>query len=239
MVSIFFKNSSYTCLKGVNVSQIILPNRTIQDRDSISKCVDKSITSIVIPNTVKKIAPYCFYNCTNLVSVTVPNSVFQINGYAFYGCSALSDLALPDSITWCNQRAFFGCSLLTSISITFSTIPEYAFGNCTSLNSVTLSNNVAEIYGDAFYNCSSLTNITIPESCVYISSRIFEGCTSLLSVTVLSATPPTVGSNMFINGSSSAVIYVPAESVDTYKAASGWSSYASRIQAIPTWSLAI
>ena len=74
------------------MSQIILPNRTIQDRDSISKCVDKSITSIVIPNTVKKIAPYCFYNCTNLVSVTVPNSVFQINGYAFYGCSALSDL---------------------------------------------------------------------------------------------------------------------------------------------------
>jgi hypothetical protein len=29
------------------------------------------------------------------------------------------------------------------------------------------------------------------------------------------------------------IIYVPSASVDTYKAASGWSTYASRIQAIP------
>lgn len=239
MVSIFFKNSSYTCLKGVNMSQIILPNRTIKDSVSIIKCIDKSITSIVIPNTVKKISSYRFYKCTNLVSVTVPNSVTQINGYAFYGCSALTDLILPDTITWCGERVFYGCSSLTSITITFSKIPEYAFGNCTSLNGVTLSNSVTYIGPQAFYHCSSLTNITIPTSCTNISYRVFESCTSLLSVTVLSATPPTVGSYMFINGSSNAVIYVPAESVDTYKAASGWSDYASRIQAIPTWSLAI
>ena len=29
-------------------------------------------------------------------------------------------------------------------------------------------------------------------------------------------------------------IYVPSESVDAYKAASGWSDFASKIQAIPT-----
>lgn len=232
MVSIFFKNSSYTCLKGVNMSQIILPNRTIKDSGSIIKCIDKSITSIVIPDTVKKISSYRFYKCTNLVSVTVPNSVTQINEYAFYGCSALTDLILPDTIRG-GERVFYGCSALTSISITFSTIPEYAFGNCTSLNSVTLSNSVTYIGSNAFYNCSSLTNITVPTSCTTIQGMAFASCTSLLSVTVLSTTPPAVGSNIFYLGNANTVIYVPAESVDTYKSASEWSSYASRIQAIP------
>jgi len=37
-----------------------------------------------------------------------------------------------------------------------------------------------------------------------------------------------------LNGSSNLVIYVPAESVDAYKSASGWSYYANQIQAIPS-----
>ena len=201
------------------MSQIMLKNRTIKDNGSIIKCIDKSITSIVIPNTVKKITAYRFYNCNNLVSITIPNSVTFIGGYAFYGCSALTDLVLPVSpniISWNCERVFYGCSSLTSFSITFSQIPEYAFGYCTSLNSVTLSNNVNFIGSSAFYNCSLLSSVTIQAN-----------------------TPPTLRSGVFSGASSNLVIYVPSESVETYKNALGWSSLASKIQAIPTWSLAI
>ena len=67
-----------------------------------------------------------------------------------------------------------------------------------------------------------------------MGQEAFRYCTSLTSVTVKSATPPTLGFGVFYNGSSNLVIYVPAESVDAYKSASGWSTYADRIQAIPS-----
>ena len=52
------------------------------------------------------------------------------------------------------------------------------------------------------------------------------------SITFLSTTPPTAGINVFEN-MGNIPIYVPAESVETYKAATNWVTYADRIQAIP------
>lgn len=48
---------------------------------------------------------------------------------------------------------------------------------------------------------------------------------------VFAPTPPTLNSNSF--SSSPVAIYVPSQSVETYKGASNWSSYASAIQAMP------
>jgi hypothetical protein len=41
-----------------------------------------------------------------------------------------------------------------------------------------------------------------------------------------------LGNNAFYN-TNNCPIYVPSASVNAYKSASGWSTYASRIQAIP------
>ncbi len=51
------------------------------------------------------------------------------------------------------------------------------------------------------------------------------------SITCNATTPPALGTDVFAN-TNNCPIYVPAASVETYKAASGWSGYASRIQAI-------
>jgi len=65
-----------------------------------------------------------------------------------------------------------------------------------------------------------------------IGNEAFDSCRSLTSVTVEATTPPTLSTDAF-NSTNNCPIYVPCDSVDTYKAASGWSTYASRIQAIP------
>lgn len=104
-----------------------------------------------------------------------------------------------------------------------------------SLTEVTaeMLDGATEIGNYAFYYCSALTSITIPSSVTSIGQSTFYGCSSLASVTVEATTPPTAGASLFYNTHADLVIYVPAGSVDTYKAASGWSDYASRIQAIP------
>lgn len=91
---------------------------------------------------------------------------------------------------------------------------------------------ITSISNYAFFYCISLTSVTIPNSVTNIGSSAFMNCTSLTSVTVKATTPPTLGSGVFYSTHVNLVIYVPAESVDAYKAA--WSNYADKIQAIPS-----
>lgn len=113
-------------------------------------------------------------------------------------------------------------------------INNSAFSNCSGLTSVTIPNSVTTLYADCFNRCSSLPSVTIPSGVTKINDSAFYMCDNLKSVTILATTPPTLGTSVFYSTHNDLVIYVPAESVETYKAASGWSSYASKIQAIPT-----
>ena len=113
-----------------------------------------------------------------------------------------------------------------------TSIGDYAFYNCDSLTSVTLPNSVTSIGYEAFYGCDSLTSVTISSSVTSIGYEAFFNCEFLDSVTVLATTPPTLGTEPF-DSAYILHIYVPAESVDTYKAASGWSDYSGQIEAIP------
>jgi len=67
-----------------------------------------------------------------------------------------------------------------------------------------------------------------------IGSSAFNGCRGITNFICRATTPPTLGANAFSMVPTNCSIYVPAESVDTYKAASGWSDRANYIQAIPT-----
>ena len=58
-----------------------------------------SVTSVVIPNSVKSIGSEAFYDCKNLSSVTIPNSVKTIGIATFEGCSSLASVIIPNSVT--------------------------------------------------------------------------------------------------------------------------------------------
>ena len=83
------------------------------------------------------------------------------------------------------------------------------------------------------YQCTSLIKVTFPSTTTNIGGQSFYSCSALTDFTIKAIEAPTLGSNV-LRSANLVTIYVPSESVDAYKAASGWSSYASKIQAIPT-----
>lgn len=96
---------------------------------------------------------------------------------------------------------------------------------------VEISSGITSIGGYAFNVCTNLVSVTIPDSVTSIGGYAFNACSSLSSITINSSTPPTLSGSLG-SGMGNFTIYVPSASVNTYKAASGWSQYANNIQAI-------
>lgn len=82
-----------------------------------------------------------------------------------------------------------------------------------------------------FSNCSSLISIVLPSSVTSLDSYCFHGCNNLETVYCYATTPPTVPSGTSL-GTLTALLYVPAASINKYKEANGWKDFTA-ILAIP------
>ena len=159
---------------------------------SVNAKFKKNCTELVIPQGVKVIGKYAFYDCENLSSVTIPNSVKTIGKWAFYDCRNLSSVTIPNSVKTIGDGAFYNCRNLSSVTIPNSvkTIGEYAFRYCENLSSVTIPDSV-EIIGDGalvgvkkvnvsagnadFYTDSAGALIDSKKRVLIYFSPIFEG----------------------------------------------------------------
>lgn len=170
---------------------------------------------------------------STLVSAEIGELCTSIGSNALDGCRSLTSVTIGNSVTSIGSRAFRICTGLTNVTIPSSvtSIGDIVFYYCTSLTSVTIPNGITSIGVYALGECGSLTSIDIPSSVTSIGDNAFVNCRGLTSVTVNATTPPTLGTTAF-NNTNDCPIYVPSASVETYKAANNWSTYASRIQAI-------
>lgn len=163
--------------------------------------------------------------------INLPNSITELNA-TFGGCVNLEKVKIADGVTTIGVGVFVYCLKMKEIIIpnSVTSIGIGAFSDCTSLTSVTIPNSVTSIENYAFEYCTSLTSVTIPNSVTSIGYRALGGCTRLTSVKVEATTPPSAGFNMFYYCIDLTEILVPSASVDAYKAASGWSTYANIIK---------
>lgn len=191
------------------------------------------MTYAKIGNCVTEIGDLVFFAKSGLSGVSIPSIVTTIGASAFTNSNALIDCALPSSITSIGGTAFANCTSLSNIVLwdSITSIGNYAFYNCDSIISINIPTGLTSISDFCFRDCGALSEITIPIGITNIGAGAFYGCTGLISITCLATTPPTLGDAAFTN-TNDCPIYVPASAVDTYKAASGWSSYSSRIRAI-------
>ena len=117
----------------------------------------------------------------------------------------------------------------TSIVIPEGTteIGNYAFCDFDYLTEVSIPNTVKYVRYRAFYACPLLTHITFPASISGFSSGQHFHSSGITTLTFEGTTPPSIVNGAFAD--TIQIIYVPASAVNTYKSATNWSAYASKI----------
>ncbi len=187
-------------------SVVEIPDTVVEIRDGSSNTTgvfyNKSqITSIVFPNTLKKIGNYAFVNCTNLSSVYGLSSISTIGSYSFYYCTKLSTLnngsltnTLPSTIRHIGTYSFFNTALRYFSTLgQLSTIDSnvyYASGISTL--SLQVDPYVSTIPASAFYAMPRLSTFTInnnpqntlPSSISSIGASAFAGCGAIQNITI-------------------------------------------------------
>lgn len=189
-------------------------------------------TSYSFPDGTTTIKKYVFNGVKGLTSVTIPDGVTTIDENAFNGCRDLTSITIPNTVTEIKTFAFASTGF-TSVTVPsgVTTIGVSAWRQCNSLASVTISDTVTFIGTCAFCDCP-LRTVVIGSGVQTIDLNVFGPNTALTSLTCKAVLPPKLNRYDSIPQGTTYPIYVPADSVDAYKAANIWSTHASQIRAI-------
>ena len=79
----------------------------------------------------------------------------------------------------------------------------------------------------AFWNCAALKSLDIPESITSVGQEAFDGCSGLEKVLCRAVVPPMVHYGSFCDASTldKTILYVPAESLESYRAHEEWGKF--------------
>ena len=219
------------------VTSLTIPNSiTNIDKEAFVGC--SSLSYISIGNSVTSIGDNAFARCTGLTSVKIPYSVSNIGKAIFLGCTSLTSIEVDsNNSNYCSVDGIlfnkFQTTLVAypagregayTIPLGVVSIGYYAFCECSSLTSVTISDSVTSIGDNAFQYCSSLASVTIPNSVTSIGNYAFAGCDKLVDVYCYATTPPAIGGeDTFSNYN--AFLYVPCESKKAYMEDAVWGNF--------------
>ena len=220
-------NDVCSCMDDLVFMKYCYENFDVNKDGKVSKTEANAVTKIDLGDNdyqdaydVKTLTGICYfpnleiincYFCKRLTSVDLSHNlkITVIQDKAFVDCSNLKSIILPNSVTRIRMGAFAGCSSLTNI---------------------TIPNSVTTIGVSAFNGCSSLTDITIPNSVTRIEDYAFYWCRKLKEIYCTPTNPPTLDrSTVFSSIASNAVFYVPSASVNNYKTADVWKTFADQI----------
>lgn len=139
-----------------------------------------SVTKVIIPNGVTRIADRAFWEARGLQEVLIPSSVTSIGYIAFAVCLSLNNVIIPDSVTILGSEAFYRCSSLSSIKLSdYITVIKYStFSLCDKLKQIHIPENIVSVEDYAFYGCASLVTISFPPNIQSIG-RAFLNCPNL------------------------------------------------------------
>lgn len=203
--------------------------------NGVSAKAKKTLSSIILPQSLTSIGQYAFYLCENIKSIYIGNSISNIGIESFEGCYGLATVTMGNSVTSIQSNAFHYCYALKYLTLSenISYIGDDAFSDC-YIEKIIFPKSMTTI-SDAFRSNSYLTEVTLPASITAVSNWAFEYCNALKTIYSLNPTPPVCETYSFAVVPNVTAVYVPASSVSAYKNAPVWGDcFYSQIKAIPT-----
>ena len=224
----------------------VIEDEAFQNCKNLQKLTETS-------NHLQVIAGSAFNGCTSLKEFNLrynPNLILDdgvvydnnmTKVHAALPAMVSGAYSFPSSIKEINARSFLGCTGLTNIKMeesTITTIQNNTFSGCSALSDVVLPQCIEKIESNAFWGCN-ISNITLPMSLTEIATGAF-GNNVINEIHNNSVYPPSIYQfkpnngiiyNYFEEGSFEGTdtltckVYVPNESIASYKAAVGWKSF--------------
>ncbi len=150
--------------------------------------------SIVLPEGLREISDYAFYNCKSLKEITLPSTLKTVGVQAFEECRNLvktnvSDLAAYCSVEFENHVNSFYYSGV------YATTTPYLYVDGSPITDLVIPDGVKEIGNHTFYSYKGLTSLTISDTVETIGISAFE--TTLLTQVDIPASVKTISARAF------------------------------------------
>lgn len=227
---------NYAVITSIDIPASV---KTISD-EAFEHC--SSLTEVILPNSVETIGQYAFYGCSALRSIYIPASVTSLANNAFGYCRSLTSIVVDeanpvyDSRDHCNaiietasNALMKGCKR-TVIPQTVTALRESSFNDCDGMTSITIPPSVTSFGSYAFESCSDLTSVTLPNSDFSMGYYVFSLCPAMNTVTCHAVTVPDIQIDAFFSWNqyyTQQTLFVPAESIDAYRAHREWGRFNS------------
>ena len=230
-VQAFWLDESITGVKFGNSLTTIGENSFVGCKNIEHLLIPKSVTSIGYKAFGGYTTPGSSWNSPPGIKCVEFEEGNNIKiGTIFQQNTGLERVILSRGVTELGQATFYVCPKLKEVNCQYVTsLPKgYTFRNCSSLTSINLSSIQGACTLDVHY-CSNLKKVTIGENVTSLTI----GCSrdNIQQFIIMATTPPTLS---FTESGASSIqnFYVPDEYLETYKTASSWSTYASKIKGI-------
>lgn len=181
------------------------------------------VTSVFLPQSLRRIGEHAFYNCSNMASATIPNGITTIERKSFKG-SGVTYLKLPSTLKTIGHAAFARCRRLKQVVVPegTETLGLDAFANCDSLVSIQLPSTLKTISRGVFWMCFELQEITIPAGVTTIGEYVFFDCHKLRHIYNYAPEPQSLSTIIRRGQVQYVTVHVPAASVEKYRNAHHW-----------------
>ncbi len=228
----FIGEEAFSSCKSLTGS-LIIPNSVTQiEPSAFSNCAFTG--KLTIPNSWETIPSYCF-RYSNFSEIEIPEGMKTIDGWAFGYCKSLTgDLVIPNSVTRIEGCAFYGCENIENITIGENNeyIGDHAFEGCSNVKTIDIKSTI-HIGEGAFSECSKLETLILPENLKSIGNfalfNLNDEVSSPDKIICHAPIPPKngsyIGSMYLVFNNFNSQLFVPAESLELYKTAEGWSKF--------------
>jgi len=110
--------------------------------------------------SVEYIGEAAFSDCYSLTSLTLPDTLRRIDLKGFYRCESLTTVTIPANVQRMGTSVFAYCKNLVKATIeTDAALPDWLFYKCEKLSQIIMTETVEDIAPDAFRACGQLETI--------------------------------------------------------------------------------